>query len=272
MDTLGSTFFIAIFQKSKNYLLPVVEQELPRVNRCYSFKSSRCFASCLAVPSELDDGSMMSPSSLKIMCHYGVIAIAIGLCCFKDHAVVRAYSSEQQPSLQRQKISSSAPSATTASNKSKNEMLKRRIFLAKTISTVIMSSAASLFLTKPNRAHGVEPTSSSKNYYCAYGEGEGCEDLAEGNPLILELQRKSSANKETNQKEARNAFYMKNYPDWFATVGKTMVKKPDGTFVVLSDEELADLKAQNKIGLEYAKTMGGKIADVTQKPIMVLKE
>jgi hypothetical protein len=31
--------------------------------------------------------------------------------------------------------------------------------------------------------------------YCAYGEGDGCGDLAEGNPFILELQQRSSANK-----------------------------------------------------------------------------
>jgi hypothetical protein len=65
---------------------------------------------------------------------------------------------------------------------------------------------------------------------------------------------------------------MRNYPDFFATVGKTMIKKPDGTFMVVDDAELQKLKSQNKIGLEYARAMGGKVADVTQKPIMVLIE
>jgi hypothetical protein len=32
--------------------------------------------------------------------------------------------------------------------------------------------------------------------------------------------------------EARDAFYMKNYPDWFASIDKTLIKKPDGSFVV----------------------------------------
>ncbi|KAL3894673.1 MAG: hypothetical protein SGARI_007666, partial [Bacillariaceae sp.] len=90
--------------------------------------------------------------------------------------------------------------------------------------------------------------------------------------LILELQKKSAANKEATQQDAKNAFYMKNYPDWFSAVGKSMVKKPDGTFMVVSDAELAELKAQGKIGVEKATAMGGKVADVTQKPILVLKE
>jgi hypothetical protein len=141
--------------------------------------------------------------------------------------------------------------------------LERRSFLV----AAATATTASILPTFPEKAGAVI---SSK--YCAYGEGDGCDDLAEGNPLILELQRKSSTNKETIQKEARNAFYMKNYPDWFASVGKTMVKKPDGTFMVVDDAELAELKSQNKIGIEYAKAMGGKVTDLTQKPIMVLKE
>lgn len=108
--------------------------------------------------------------------------------------------------------------------------------------------------------------------YCAFGEGDGCDDLAGGNEYIKQLQARSSVNKESIQREARNAYYMKNYPDFFATVGKTMVKKPDGSFLVVDDAKLAELKAQNKIGVEYATTMGGRVTDLTQKPIKVLKE
>jgi hypothetical protein len=108
--------------------------------------------------------------------------------------------------------------------------------------------------------------------YCAYGTGDGCEDLAEGNEYIKQLQARSAANKEVIQQEARNAYYMKNYPDWFASVGKTMIKKPDGSFLLVNDGELQKLKDENKIGLEYAKTMGGRITDLTQKPILTLKE
>jgi hypothetical protein len=41
--------------------------------------------------------------------------------------------------------------------------------------------------------------------------------------------------------------------------GKAMVKKPDGAFVVVSHEELADLKAQKNIGLEYAKSREARL-------------
>jgi hypothetical protein len=64
---------------------------------------------------------------------------------------------------------------------------------------------------------------------------------------------------------------MKNYPDFFAVVGKSMVKKPDGTFMLVDDAEMVALIKENKIGIELPRTMGGKIQDVTQKPIMVLK-
>jgi hypothetical protein len=35
--------------------------------------------------------------------------------------------------------------------------------------------------------------------YCAYGTGDGCEDLAEGNEYIRQLQQRSAANKEAIQ-------------------------------------------------------------------------
>ena len=65
---------------------------------------------------------------------------------------------------------------------------------------------------------------------------------------------------------------MKNYPDFFATVGKTLVRKADGGFIMVSDGELAQLKRDNKITVEIPKAMGGKITDVTQKPILVLRD
>ena len=36
---------------------------------------------------------------------------------------------------------------------------------------------------------------------CTYGEGDGCEALAEGNELILKLQKKSRDNREKNELE-----------------------------------------------------------------------
>lgn len=72
--------------------------------------------------------------------------------------------------------------------------------------------------------------------------------------------------------EAREAFYMKNYPDWFASVGKSLVKKSDGTFVVMDELEIEEMKNQNRITLEIPKTKGGQVVDYTQRPIMVLKD
>ena len=172
-------------------------------------------------------------------------------------AILVASSSAYSPQQSRQ-------AANKASSK-KQEMQRRVFFTKALVSTSAVLTAKALFPKEPANA-----VISSK--YCAYGGGDGCDDLAEGNEFILELQRKSAANKEAIQQDAKNAFYMKNYPDWFSAVGKSMVKKPDGTFMVVSDAELADLKAQGKIGVENARAMGGKVADVTQKPIMVLKE
>lgn len=107
---------------------------------------------------------------------------------------------------------------------------------------------------------------------CAYGEGEGCEDLAGDNAFIKELQKRSLENKEATQKEYLSAYQMKNYPDFFASYGKFMVKKSDGTFELYDEAELAELKKANKIRLERPTAMGGKVQDLTQKPILVLVE
>lgn len=74
------------------------------------------------------------------------------------------------------------------------------------------------------------------------------------------------------RQEALNAYYMKNYPDVFAVSDKRMVKKRDGSYALFSAEEVKDLTAEGKIATEYPKSKGGRIADLTQKPILVLKE
>jgi hypothetical protein len=51
-----------------------------------------------------------------------------------------------------------------------------------------------------------------------------------------------------------------------------MLKKQDGSFMLVSNEEMMVLRRENKIGVENVKAMGGKVADLTQKPILVLKE
>lgn len=65
---------------------------------------------------------------------------------------------------------------------------------------------------------------------------------------------------------------MKNYPDFFASLSppKYLVKKSDGTFDLLDDVQLAELKKANRIKLEKPMAMGGKVQDLTQKPILVL--
>jgi len=65
---------------------------------------------------------------------------------------------------------------------------------------------------------------------------------------------------------------MKNYPDFFATVGQTLVKKSDGTFVTMADSEFNKLRKAGKIKVEIPKAMGGRVTDLTQKPIAVLVE
>mmetsp|Transcript_13937 Transcript_13937/g.23326 ORF Transcript_13937/g.23326 Transcript_13937/m.23326 type:complete len:202 (-) Transcript_13937:234-839(-) len=107
---------------------------------------------------------------------------------------------------------------------------------------------------------------------CANGEGEACADLAEGNEFIQNLQKKSAQNKEANQREALNAYYMKNYPDVFAVSDKKMVKKLDGSYALFSAKEVDNLNKAGKIRIEYPTSKGGRIADLTQKPILVLNE
>lgn len=107
---------------------------------------------------------------------------------------------------------------------------------------------------------------------CANGEGDGCDALSEDNDLIRSLQKKSSDNREANQRESLNAYYMKNYPDVFAVSGKKMVKKADGSFALYSAEEVAELTNEGRVTIEYPRSKGGRIVDLTQKPVLVLKE
>ena len=74
------------------------------------------------------------------------------------------------------------------------------------------------------------------------------------------------------KQEALNAYYMKNYPDVFAVSDKRMVKKPDGSFALYSTEEVNRMTQEGRVTIEYPKSKGGRIADLTQKPVLVLKE
>jgi hypothetical protein len=65
---------------------------------------------------------------------------------------------------------------------------------------------------------------------------------------------------------------MKNYPDFFAAVGKTLVKKTDGTFIMVDDSVLQELKRTDKLTVEIPKAMGGRVTDLTQKPVLIMRE
>jgi hypothetical protein len=57
-------------------------------------------------------------------------------------------------------------------------------------------AAAATTILIPEQPANADAVLSSK--YCAYGSGEDCEDLAEGNEFIRQLQAKSAANKDKN--------------------------------------------------------------------------
>ena len=167
---------------------------------------------------------------------------------------------------QQRHLTTKPRTSPTAPSSDQTETVDRRAFFDSMMPLVAVGLTAATI--QPQLAGAVI---SSK--YCAYGEGKDCEDLAGGNAYILELQRKSAANKQASIDSAKNAFYAKNYPDWFAAVGKTMVQKEsDGTFIVVDNEELAKLWEDNKISVKTPTTMGGRIKDVTQKPMLVLKD
>jgi hypothetical protein len=74
----------------------------------------------------------------------------------------------------------------------RNVVVNRRDWIAQGVAGGFAGAAA--VIATPEQANAVI---SSK--LCAYGEGEGCDDLAEGNEYIKQLQAKSAANKETIQ-------------------------------------------------------------------------
>jgi len=86
---------------------------------------------------------------------------------------------------------------------------------------------------------------------CVFGEGDGCEALAEGNELILKLQKKSRDNREKNEKELyEKTVAMLGYDDFFTTVDKVMVRI-DGSdkYKALTMQEYSDAKKAGKIYL-----------------------
>ena len=62
---------------------------------------------------------------------------------------------------------------------------------------------------------------------------------------------------------------MKNYPEVFAVSDKKIVKTSSG-FALYTPQEVKELQNAGKISIEYPMIKGGR--DLTQKPILVLKE
>ena len=148
---------------------------------------------------------------------------------------------------------------------------RRRLFTA-AISCVGCVSAG---LLHDNVANAVEDFGNGiiRSKGCYQGTGDGCTELSENNPLIQQLQQQSIKNRERNEKEALYAYYMKNYPDFFNSIGQVLVKKmSDDSFVLMTPQEAERLQGLGKLTYEIPKTRGGTIVDLTQKPILVLNE
>jgi len=66
---------------------------------------------------------------------------------------------------------------------------------------------------------------------------------------------------------------MKNYPDVFAVSDRKLVRRAkDGSFALYTPEEVRERTKSGKIRMEYPRSKGGRIADLTQKPVLVLVE
>jgi hypothetical protein len=66
---------------------------------------------------------------------------------------------------------------------------------------------------------------------------------------------------------------MKNYPDFFQSVGKTLVQKANEGYILVDDNELDQLRLSHKIVMRPMPTaMGGRVLDVTQKPVWQFTE
>jgi hypothetical protein len=158
---------------------------------------------------------------------------------------------------------------------SQTRSLHRRNVLAAVISCFSCLAVDRSGFFNDNAANAVEVVGNGviRSKGCYQGAGDGCTELSEDNPLILQLQQQSSKNRERNEKEALYAYYMKNYPDFFNSIGQVMIKKAsDDTFLLVTPQEAERLKGLGKLTYEIPKTRGGTIVDYTQKPILVLKE
>ena len=87
-------------------------------------------------------------------------------------------------------LSYQQPTTTTNTVNSRRDWF---VGIARGAAAVATASSTSIILLPGQPSNAVI---SSK--ICAYGTGDGCDDLADGNELIRQLQAKSAANKEAN--------------------------------------------------------------------------
>ncbi|EKX33819.1 hypothetical protein GUITHDRAFT_155928 [Guillardia theta CCMP2712] len=94
----------------------------------------------------------------------------------------------------------------------------------------------------------IKPPSNS----CAQGVGGKCEELAEGNPLIMELQKRSAANRLKYQKEELESYWNRNYKDFFDNSCTAQnrkcnfVQREDGTWAVIDKDSTIPLKSSKQ--------------------------
>mmetsp|Transcript_8741 Transcript_8741/g.15828 ORF Transcript_8741/g.15828 Transcript_8741/m.15828 type:complete len:152 (-) Transcript_8741:482-937(-) len=79
--------------------------------------------------------------------------------------------------------------------------------------TTLVSTAATITTVEPANANVIRSPGK-----CANGEGEGCDSLAGDNALIQSLQRKSSENRESNQRVGNNIKGDFGFIGWAAVV------------------------------------------------------
>lgn len=64
---------------------------------------------------------------------------------------------------------------------------------------------------------------------CVAGEGAGCADVAEENPLVKRLQEQSRKNKDTNEQAMREKYWREGYNSYFSFGYNQQLQKDEAT-------------------------------------------
>mmetsp|Transcript_15704 Transcript_15704/g.28280 ORF Transcript_15704/g.28280 Transcript_15704/m.28280 type:complete len:348 (+) Transcript_15704:32-1075(+) len=90
---------------------------------------------------------------------------------------------------------------------------------------------------------------------CRAGYGKDCDKIANNNPYIIELQKKSRETKDQTLADRYDILQMQMYDDaYFDTTDVALVKLPNGSFGTFTKQKLAELKKAGRIysnGLDY---------------------